>query len=515
MIDNHKRWIEEPIIPFFSKGKNIRLNYTVNARFYDRMTRDGNRTYDTWQGKYMPHQGDDMVALDPKNQKYPKATYQWKMPFESMKFIGQADIVTNTLVFHGYDAQGNIHELRAAHCIAVLVKVGDVIKKGQCIATVSDKGVEIKGNDNSHLHITYKVNGAIRSLAALLFGLEPMPVVRASKEEFAMASFINGYQRLAWLNQTVHVYKQSGKEKLGLWALPYGEVMDITKVQIPGKKIKCITNANFYNRDGTATNEILGGYQGLNCNESTLGPDDVNFVGYKNSKCKPFIDVAIYSDGRTIAGDFNSWEHRGSDILVRSAPGGVQLNNGVNVNMYSPGSGYSKITTATQQTFILKNADGTFSLAVVEGKLSPLTFRNFSKAYGCLHQSSYDGGSSSQMLVNGEKKLYTGNDVPCFFVIYEDEEAADQEEKQEEPSVGFRTVKCVKGTLDNGTAYPTRKTIYSEWDRTGHKIKVGDKLIFDDVKPINGRPDCYFQIVGGDRPDLIGRWFAYDKNYFD
>ena len=137
----------------------------------------------------------------------------------------------------------------------------------------------------------------------------------------------------------------------------------------------------------------------------------------------------------------------------------------------------------------------------------------------------WDGGGSVFKRVLGDYLINTTRKVKNAWMIFfkkadtsepsKEAETVPETDKSTDSDISFRTVKCVKGTLNNGTEYPTRATIDSDWDRNKYKIKVGDRLIFDDVKPINGKPDCYFQIVGGDRPDLMGRWFAYDKDYFD
>ena len=134
----------------------------------------------------------------------------------------------------------------------------------------------------------------------------------------------------------------------------------------------------------------------------------------------------------------------------------------------------------------------------------------------------WDGGGSVFMRVVGEYIINTTRKIKNAWMIFfkpietpEEPDTAPNANTSDSDGISFRTVICTKGTLNKGTEYPTRATIESDWDRNGHKIKVGDRLIFDDVKPIDGKPDCYFQIVGGDRPDLIGRWFAYDKEYFD
>lgn len=182
-IDSSSRLIGTPAVPLFNKGTKVRVNYTVNSVFYNQLTDSKVRSYDTLNGKYAPHQGDDMVALKSDTEKYANGTYNWLMPFNSMKYIEQSDTTTNTMVLEGYDRSGNLHQIRACHCSQILITPGSRITKGTACGTVSDVGV-VTSSDNSHLHITYLVNGNHKSIAAVLFGVEPFPDVRASLAEF-------------------------------------------------------------------------------------------------------------------------------------------------------------------------------------------------------------------------------------------------------------------------------------------------------------------------------------------
>lgn len=329
-------------------------------------------------------------------------------------------------------------------------------------------------------------------------------------------NFTNGYQSYTWQGQRIHVYKSYGKQKIALVSMPNGTVADITKFNIPGKKVIAIMNAHYF--DMGKTNIHLGRCQSTTVDETTLGPQDANFKPFNSSGDKGYTDLVILKDGSIKYGDFNSWDYRFPDIILGAAPAGIELNNGKDVDWYSPACGRAKITNANTQSLLLKCADGTFALAVVSGMLSPLACRTFSKAYGCVHQSCYDSGGSSQLIVNGSKKRYTGRKVATCFVIYEDieEEKPTEPVKPEVPSeFSTRYVKCTKGTLSNGTKYPTRDNNLTS-DYKNYLINVGDILQFDDVKNTPSHlEDSFFQIVGGSRPDLIGRWFAYDKDYFD
>lgn len=247
-------------------------------------------------------------------------------------------------------------------------------------------------------------------------------------EEVKMG-LVNGYQSLKWLNQQIHVYKQSGKEKLGLLSLPYGSVLDITKFKLPGKKIKCICNCHYFEQG--KSNGFLGRCQSFTDDARTLGPLDANFKGWKGGKDKPYMDLVVLNDGTVKAGDFNSWDYTKNEVAVGIAPAHVEILNGKDVDIYSPACGYSKVTTANTQTLLVKCDDGKFALVVVAGKLNLNQCRDWGHTYKVTEMSAQDSGGSSQMLVDDENKLYTGRAIPTCLVIYEDIE----EETEPEPSV--------------------------------------------------------------------------------
>lgn len=182
-IDSKNRLIGTPIVPLFNKGTKVRDNYTVHSKHYHQMTSSGIRTYGGGTSPYAEHNGDDFVALSSETEKYANGTYKWVMPFTSMMYIKQNDTITNTMILEGYDKDGNLHQIRACHCSKILITPGQKIVQGTECGVVSDVGA-VQDYDNSHLHITYKVNGSVKSIAAVLFGVEAFPDVRASLSEF-------------------------------------------------------------------------------------------------------------------------------------------------------------------------------------------------------------------------------------------------------------------------------------------------------------------------------------------
>ncbi len=193
---------DELIYPIFDVSNRIRLNYTVHRNYYPHLTCFGVQSYDLLYGKTIFHNGDDVVALKPDMNKHSKNTYRVLMPFHSMKCLGVVETITNTIVFEGVDEMKRSHQLRITHCIDQLVKKGDIVVRGQPIATVSDKGV-FRETDNSHVHFTYKIDGQIRSLISILTRHEKFTEVYADKKndltmDSVMYLTINKVMQVGW-----------------------------------------------------------------------------------------------------------------------------------------------------------------------------------------------------------------------------------------------------------------------------------------------------------------------------
>lgn len=317
------------------------------------------------------------------------------------------------------------------------------------------------------------------------------------------------YKKYRYGSSDIHVYIQESKQDIMLVNLPYKVLKPLSQITIPestGKRIVAKINWSFFTGSGQRLGRAVGYPDVCECQD----PDGL-------------LDVTITYNNEVIARDMYGGEHREdkagfmtSCIIVRDGKVVKELSDG-----YS--SFYSK---KNPQTMFGQLSTGNFILAVVEGRNSNdsgLTYEQCSQfmyEMGCQFACMGDGGGSSEMIVDGKIMNYLSDGkersmTNALCIVQDIEEESTTDDSEQSNDIAFRTVICTKGTLNNGTEYPTRKTIDSDWDRNGYKIKVGDRLIFDDVKPINGKPDCYFQIVGGDRTDLVGRWFAYDKDYFD
>ena len=362
---------------------------------------------------------------------------------------------------------------RFAHCNDADMygncKVGATIPQGTAFYKEGGKGSGVNGKFATHVHCVfargllkgngwYNVgNGNFAMLSTggkqhiydVLYVPDDVPIVKTNdyKDKYpwkrierseTYMDFIDGYQVLGWCGQRVHVYKQSGREKLGLISLPYGSVADITQFKAPGKKIKAILNCHYFNNhtDQREYGAYYGRCQSFTVDERTLGIEDEGFDGYKGTNDKPYMDFVVLKDGTCECGDFNSWDYPKEAVQVGFSPAAVQLFHGEIVNKYSPECGYGKVTTANTQSLLVRCSDGHFALVAVSGNLNLFQCRDFSRAYGCTDQAALDSGGSTQMLVNGSKKVYTGRKIPTCLVIYEDlEEPKPEPTPEEKPEV--------------------------------------------------------------------------------
>ena len=250
-------------------------------------------------------------------------------------------------------------------------------------------------------------------------------------------SLPDGYSRHTQGNATIYTYKQSGNEKIALVSLTddgsYGAI-PISNFKLSGKKIKAIINANYFMMyNGSA---ILGRAQGLSMgsrgyiDNRTPGPDDPNFSWYSSAYPKAFKDLVIDQDNSVHWGNFNSWDYpyseSGSTGLIKMgvAPGAILMINGTQFLDYSPEAGRNKLTTINTQTGLARTTDNKWVLMVASNASPQSDMYPFVAAHGMNHLSIYDGGGSSQMVVNGETVFAASNrNIPDAIVIYEDEGA--------------------------------------------------------------------------------------------
>ena len=169
-----------------------------------------------------------------------------------------------------------------------------------------------------------------------------------------------GYQSIAWQGQTIHVYKRRDDQEIGLMSAGGDKVLK-TIDKIDDDHIHhCKVNCSYFVMSGSDRGTVCGRHQGFTADGR---PDQIEW-----------LDVVVTKDNKLIAGDLASWEYPGND--------------GIDV------------------------------LAVVSGKLNGAACRQFAQAYGMVYCAMLDSGGSSQMIVDGAKKRYTGRALPNVLTLY-------------------------------------------------------------------------------------------------
>lgn len=254
-----------------------------------------------------------------------------------------------------------------------------------------------------------------------------------------------------------------------------------------GYKYKTKGNGSFFVMSGTYRGTVTGRQQGVNIN-GTPNKDD-------------WYEYVITSDGKVHIGDFDSWDY--TDAFFGISVGNILIDNGVDC-FYKSKGGYA-LSHSANLRFIGQRTDGKF----IEGVGTRYTLGTLRTAIKKLHSlvnlAILDGGGSAcKETADGKKILTTSRELPNI-VISLDFEGEDMQTKR---------VICKKGSLKNGE-YPTRASKTSSYD-TKHNLKIGDEIIFDEGYSANNKNnDCLLRIAGGSRADLVGRWFAYDNDYFE
>ena len=235
----------------------------------------------------------------------------------------------------------------------------------------------------------------------------------------------DGYSEQTYDGQKIHLYKISGKEKIGLVSCEYGKVCNILDVWLPKRKIKAIINASYFMQSNGG---YLGRVQGfLNGTEKTVDARPASPAEKGQKGDKAFMDLVLLKNGNISFGDFNSWDYPIEEVVFGVSPAGIEIADGISVNKYSPECGYGKISNPNRQTMLMRAFDGSFIIGVVSGKMAPVpTLRTWGLTVGLNHLSVYDSGGSTQMAVDGKIKVESTDKpdrkCPVWFVVYEDEE---------------------------------------------------------------------------------------------
>lgn len=285
--------------------------------------------------------------------------------------------------------------------------------------------------------------------------------------------FKEGYQKVSWQGQIVHVYKRKSNQDIGLMSAGGDRVLK-TINNIDDDHIHyCKVNCSYFVMSGSEKGTVCGRQQGFTVDGR---PDQTQW-----------LDVVVTRDNKLVAGDLASWEYPGEEVKVGYSPAVILLLDGQEVTMISSEAGQAKYTNANTQTLHMRDANGVDVFAVVSGNLNGKSCRQFAKAYGMVYCAMLDSGGSSQMIVDGVKKVYTGRALPNVLTFYKAEDHQTDPEPTPEPT-GDQFI-----VVDSVGMRVREKLAFSSGKATGKQLKlvpVGGKAKL--IKFIPGiQPDGY------------------------
>lgn len=305
-----------------------------------------------------------------------------------------------------------------------------------------------------------------------------------------------GYQSIAWQGQTIHVYKRKADQDIGLLQLPGQVTKTIDKIDDDHIHYCKVNWPFFNNHPGTKEYGI------------TYGRNQ-GFTRDDRPAQKEYHSLIITKDGRWIKGDFESWEYPKDEIKLGTMYAVCLLHEGKDETDISSACGNVKYTAANTQTILMGNKDE-IVFAVVSGKLDGTACRQFAKAYGMTECYLGDSGGSSQMIVDGVKKVYTGRPLTAALTFYKIDAQPDPDPDVPVIPTGQTMVfKCTKASTSKG--YPLRSSAPSgaivSYLQPGENVKVVDiQNKGKNQYTSAAEPWC----LTGD-----GLWFAFDKDYFE
>lgn len=211
----------------------------------------------------------------------------------------------------------------------------------------------------------------------------------------------DGYQSILWQGQCIHIYCRKENQEIGLLSSDVATTID----KMDNDEIHyCKVNCSYFVLEGPQEGTVCGRQQGFNCDDR---PDQAQW-----------LDTVITKEGKIISQDLQSWEYPKENVKIGYSPAVVLLKEGMEVTEISSAVNDSKYQKANHQTLHMQNQEGKDVFAVVEGFLNGQSCREFAKRYRMSYCAMLDGGTSSQMIVEGKKVLYTGRKIVNALTFY-------------------------------------------------------------------------------------------------
>lgn len=245
-----------------------------------------------------------------------------------------------------------------------------------------------------------------------------------------------GYQTITHDGVTWHVYKQKDNQALGLLSAgDYNDTKTIDKIDDEHVHY-CKINCNYFD---LSSGQHYGVEQGFNCD---LAPKDTDYY------------VVYIQDGKPNYCLSSDYWLNASDVQLAFTPYGILVNNGVACEHLSSGF-QNKRYTKTTETMVMQLADGSWCFAVTDTKVLIAQCQRMALSIGAVFMAVLDGGGSSQMIVNGNKVVYTGRAIANVLTMYEKEISNNTDDNTSDSSsdnssdTGTQDSQDNQGTVDD------------------------------------------------------------------
>lgn len=242
---------------------------------------------------------------------------------------------------------------------------------------------------------------------------------------FTMLELTNGYQEIEYNGQKILAYKQYGAQDIGMVSAgTNGDTVKPIELIDDEHTHFCKINASYFQMSKTASDPygtVYGVVESFNYSQE---PKQGKFYVY----------YVLNNGTSSVCMDSEFWLTK-ADVKFAVSPAVVMIYHGTDTEMLSPAIPRSKITTANNQSLLIRLEDGAFVLAIVTGKLNLYDCRAWAKSIGAVDMIALDGGGSSQMHWGGG--LYsTGRAIPNVITLYENgtaEPSTEPDDPAEEP----------------------------------------------------------------------------------
>lgn len=221
-----------------------------------------------------------------------------------------------------------------------------------------------------------------------------------------------GYSTTMWNNNLMHMYRQDvATRDIGMMSASGDDLMKAVQTidEIDDKRTHYAKmNCNYFiNVAGDRYGEHLGVEQTPTVN--AVPRQDKNYLAlWIDNDNKPHVD---YSD--------NYWLNPPNDVKLACTPACVMLLDGEDMDLISVGLGDKRNTANTQSMLLRLPEDGSYVFVVTgTANFNAYNCRQFAKDMGSDLCVLFDSGRSSQLIADGQKKVYTGRKIANVLTLF-------------------------------------------------------------------------------------------------